>query len=178
MRFKTVLAIVALLSTVRAHGQEKKEGADAAQYKVEFHIQDSADTTAKGARRYTMLIDANSKGTFRVGNRIPYATGTFQPGVGGPATTQYQYADVGVNIDTRLRDIGGKIGLSSDLEISALVQNEKPAGASVGANPTFSSFKIGINTVVAPGKRVQVASVDDPITMRRFDVDATITRVN
>ncbi len=178
MRLTTVLAIVALLSTVRADAQEKKDSTEPAQYKVEFHIQDSADTAAKGARRYAMLIDANSKGTFRVGNRIPYATGVFQPGMGGNATTQYQYADVGVNIDTRLRDIAGKIGLSTDLEISALVNNERPAGATANGNPTISSFKISINTVVAPGKRVQVASVDDPITMRKFDVDATITRVN
>jgi hypothetical protein len=141
-----------------------------AQYKVEYHIQDSADRTPKGARRYMMIIDANSKGTFRVGNRIPYVAG--QGPTGSP--TQYQYADVGVNIDTRLRELAGKISLSTDLEISSLVQNEKPAGA----NPTISSFRVGINTVVEPGKRAQVAAVDDPITMRKFDIDATVTKVN
>ena len=169
MRSRLVIAITALLYTGSADAQEKKDSG-AAQYKVEFHIQDSADTAAKGARRYSMLIDANSKGTFRVGNRVPYTTGT--------PTAQYQYADVGVNIDTRLRDVDGRVGLSADLELSAIVQNDKTPGATVNPNPTISSFRVAINAVVTPGKRVQVASVDDPITMRRFDVDATITRTN
>jgi hypothetical protein len=178
MRRTTVIAILAVLSTARAGAQEKKESTDPSQYKVEYHIQDSADTPAKGARRYAMLIDANSKGTFRVGNRVPYASGVSQPGPGGTATTQYQYADLGVNIDTRLRDMSGKVFLSADMDLSDLVRNDKPSGAAANANPTISSFRININTAVPLGKRVQVASVDDPITMRRFDVDATITKVN
>ncbi|HYI94724.1 MAG TPA: hypothetical protein VEX68_14355 [Bryobacteraceae bacterium] len=168
MRSRLVLAIAALLSIGAADAQEKKEG-ETSQYKVEFHIQDSADT-AKSARRYSMLIDANSKGTFRVGNRVPYTTGT--------PTAQYQYADVGVNIDTRLREVGSRVGLNADLELSGIVQSDKTVGATVNPNPTISSFRITINAVVAPGKRIQVASVDDPTTMRRFEVDATITRTN
>ena len=168
MHSRLVIAIAALLYVDSADAQEKKDS-ETVQYKVEFNIQDSSDTP-KGARRYSMLIDANSKGTFRVGNRVPYTTGT--------PTAQYQYADVGVNIDTRLRDVGGKVGLNADLELSAIVQNDKTSGATVNPNPTISSFRITINAVVAPGKRTQVASVDDPITMRRFDVDTTITRAN
>jgi hypothetical protein len=176
MRSSAVLALAFLLPA-SLPAQDKKDGVDTAQYKVEFHIQDSADTATKGVRRYSMLIDANSKGTFRVGNRVPYATGAFLPNQGGSASTQYQYADVGVNIETRLRDAGGgKIGLSADLEISAVVQ--KPATPAVGANPTISSLRIALNTVLAPGKRVSVASVDDPITMRSFDIEATVTKIN
>ena len=59
---RLVIAIAALLYVGSADAQEKKDS-ETVQYKVEFHIQDSADT-AKGPRRYSMLIDANSKGTF------------------------------------------------------------------------------------------------------------------
>jgi general secretion pathway protein D len=46
----------------------------------------------------------NEKATLKIGDRIPIATGSFQPGVGGGGinplvNTQFQYIDVGVNID-------------------------------------------------------------------------------
>jgi hypothetical protein len=40
-------------------------------------------------------------------------------------STQYQYADVGVNIDARLREIGEKLLLSADFDVSTLSQHEK-----------------------------------------------------
>lgn len=46
----------------------------------------------------------NQKATLKIGDRIPVATGSFQPGIGGVGinplvNTQFQYIDVGVNID-------------------------------------------------------------------------------
>jgi general secretion pathway protein D len=44
------------------------------------------------------------KATLKIGDRVPVATGSFQPGIGGVGinplvNTQFQYIDVGVNID-------------------------------------------------------------------------------
>ncbi|HZC23934.1 MAG TPA: cohesin domain-containing protein, partial [Candidatus Binatia bacterium] len=46
----------------------------------------------------------NQKASLKIGQRIPVATGSFQPGIGGVGinplvNTQFQYIDVGVNID-------------------------------------------------------------------------------
>jgi general secretion pathway protein D len=47
----------------------------------------------------------NEKSTIRIGDRVPIATGSFQPGIVGGGgvsplvSTQFQYLDVGVNID-------------------------------------------------------------------------------
>src|SRR6202167_5968704 len=46
----------------------------------------------------------NQKATLKIGERVPVATGSFQPGIGGVGinplvNTQFQYLDVGVNID-------------------------------------------------------------------------------
>lgn len=46
----------------------------------------------------------NEKATLKIGDRVPIATGSFQPGSGGGGinplvNTQFQYLDVGVNID-------------------------------------------------------------------------------
>jgi len=65
------------------------------------------------------------KATLRLGDRYPYATGSFTPGLGvggggfSPLVqTQFQFADVGVNIDVTPRIHGDDISLQVELEIS------------------------------------------------------------
>ena len=46
----------------------------------------------------------NQKASLKIGDRIPVATGSFQPGIGGVGinplvNTQFQYIDVGVNME-------------------------------------------------------------------------------
>ncbi len=46
----------------------------------------------------------NQKASLKIGDRVPVATGSFQPGIGGVGinplvNTQFQYIDVGVNVD-------------------------------------------------------------------------------
>ena len=83
----------------------------------------------------------------RIGSRIPYATGSFLPslGTGGGAagliaSTQYQYQDVGVNLDLTPRLLpNGEVSLHAMIEISSL-------GASVDVGglkqPTFGQRRI------------------------------------
>ena len=128
-----------------------------------------------------MLIEANAKGTFRVGNKIPYATGSVQPGQGGGVSTlistQYNYAEIGVNIDCHVSDINnGRIGLHAVLELSTLVPSDK-AAAMTPPTPAIAALRIEINDMLMVGKPTLAASIDDPVTMRKFDVEVTVTPV-
>jgi type II secretory pathway component GspD/PulD (secretin) len=127
-----------------------------------------------------MLVSATGKGTFRVGNRVPYATGAFQASAGGTpqVNTQYQYFDVGVNIDCWVREGAGKINVKADLDVSTVVQHDRSAAAGTAPNPTISQIKMNVDAMVNPGKPTVVASIDDPVTMRKFDVDVAVTKVN
>ncbi len=65
------------------------------------------------------------KASLRLGDRVPYASGSFTPGavVGGGGLspfvqTQFQFAEVGVNIDVTPRIHGDEISLQVELEIS------------------------------------------------------------
>jgi general secretion pathway protein D len=66
------------------------------------------------------------KATLRLGDRYPYATGSFQPGIGGAGInplvqTQFQFADVGVNVDVTPRIHGGdEVSLQVEFEISTI----------------------------------------------------------
>ena len=160
---------VLLLSTfaISVSAQENRE---APLYRLEFNIHDGSDAAAKTGRRYTMLVEATGKGTFRAGNKVPYITGAAS-NTQGP---QYNYAEVGVNIDARLRDISGRIYLSADLDVSTVLPREKDAAP----NPTIASIHISVNTIMSPGKPALVAYIDDPVIKRRFDIEATVTKVD
>jgi general secretion pathway protein D len=69
----------------------------------------------------------NQKASLKIGERLPVATGSFQPGIGGVGinplvNTQFQYIDVGVNIDVTPhvhvdRDVTMKITMEISSEI-------------------------------------------------------------
>ena len=69
----------------------------------------------------------NQKASLKIGQRIPVATGSFQPGIGGVGinplvNTQFQYIDVGVNIDVTPhvhadRDVTLKVSMEISSEV-------------------------------------------------------------
>lgn len=170
MRAGAVLLFTTLLiPAIPVSGQEKSDttAADPAVYKVEFNIHDGNDAAAKAGRRYVIMIESGYKGAFRVGQKMPYLSG---------GSSQFNYADVGVNIDCGVNEFKGKLRLRGGIDISILVQNDKsPAPV---PPPTTSQLRLEVNALVTPGKPAIVASIDDPAMLRKFDVEATVTKVN
>src|SRR5579871_5878809 len=78
----------------------------------------------------------NQKATLKIGERVPVATGSFQPGIGGVGinplvNTQFQYLDVGVNIDvTPHVHSNREITLKITMEISSVVGQSSIGGIS------------------------------------------------
>jgi general secretion pathway protein D len=74
------------------------------------------------------------KATLKIGDRVPVATGSFQPGIGGVGinplvNTQFQYLDVGVNIDVTPRvHAGREVTLKIALDISAVTSHVSIGG--------------------------------------------------
>src|ERR1700681_724766 len=74
------------------------------------------------------------KATLKIGDRVPVATGSFQPGIGGVGinplvNTQFQYLDVGVNIDITPRvHAGREISLKMSLDVSAVTSHVSIGG--------------------------------------------------
>ncbi len=63
-----------------------------------------SDTSTKLLQKPQIRAVDGQKASLKIGDRVPVATGSFQPGIGGVGinplvNTQFQYLDVGVNID-------------------------------------------------------------------------------
>jgi general secretion pathway protein D len=76
------------------------------------------------------------KATLKIGERVPVATGSFQPGIGGVGinplvNTQFQYLDVGVNIDITPRvHAGREVTLKVVMDISSVTGQSNIGGIS------------------------------------------------
>jgi general secretion pathway protein D len=85
------------------------------------------------------------KASLKIGDRVPVATGSFQPGIGGVGinplvNTQFQYLDVGVNIDITPRvHAGREVTLKLMLDVSSVTGTNNIGGIN---QPTIGQRKI------------------------------------
>ncbi|HEY3620319.1 MAG TPA: cohesin domain-containing protein [Candidatus Sulfotelmatobacter sp.] len=76
------------------------------------------------------------KASLKIGDKVPVATGSFQPGIGGVGinplvNTQFQYLDVGVNIDiTPHVHTNGEVTLKITMDVSAVTGQSNIGGIS------------------------------------------------
>ncbi len=76
------------------------------------------------------------KASLRLGDRYPYATGSFQPGVGAVGvsplvSTQFQFAEVGINVDITPRiHAGEEVSMQVEFEISNIRETVNIGGLS------------------------------------------------
>jgi general secretion pathway protein D len=97
-------------------------------------------------------VTDGEKASLKIGDRVPVATGSFQAGVGvgvgGGAgvvnplvNTQFQYIDVGVNIDVTPRvHPDGDVSLTLSIEVSSITGTSNIGGIN---QPVISQRKIG-----------------------------------
>jgi len=103
------------------------------------------DSTTKIIQNPQIRALDGQKATLKIGDRVPVATGSFQPGIGGVGinplvNTQFQYLDVGVNIDITPRvHAGREVSLKVSLDISSVTGQSNIGGIS---QPVIGQRKI------------------------------------
>jgi len=106
----------------------------------------------------------NQKATLKIGERVPVATGSFQPGIGGVGinplvNTQFQYLDVGVNIDvTPHVHADREITLKISMEISSVVSQASIGGIS---QPVIGQKKIEHEIRLRDGESSLIGGIFD-----------------
>lgn len=94
------------------------------------------DSRTRVLQRPEVRASDGQKATLRIGERVPVASGSFQAGVGGVGVnplvnTQFQYIDVGVNMDITPKVHGNdEISLKVRIEVSQVTGNSNIGGIS------------------------------------------------
>jgi len=92
------------------------------------------DTTTKILQNPQIRASDGQKASLKIGDRVPIATGSFQPGIGGVGinplvNTQFQYIDVGVNIDITPRvHAGREVTLKLMIDVSSVTSHVSIGG--------------------------------------------------
>ena len=93
-----------------------------------------SDSNTKILQNPSIRSVDGQKASLKIGDRIPVATGSFQPGIGGVGinplvNTQFQYLDVGVNIDITPRiHAVGEVTLKISMDISSQTDQRNIGG--------------------------------------------------
>jgi general secretion pathway protein D len=123
-----------------------------------------SDTDTKTLQNPQVRALDNQKATLKIGERVPVATGSFQPGIGGVGinplvNTQFQYLDVGVNIDvTPHVHADREITLKISMEISSVVSQASIGGIS---QPIIGQKKIEHEIRLKDGESSLIGGIFD-----------------
>ena len=116
------------------------------------------------SRNYMMMAEDGSFARVRVGNKVPYQV----------AEKQYQYNNVGMNIDCRPHEQQEGVALDITVDFSSVAPQSERAPS---FNPIFRSDRTEVQTVVQFSKPTLVTSLDDVESNRRYEIEVTATKV-
>ena len=112
------------------------------------------DNNTKVLQNPQIRVLDQGKATLKIGSRVPIATGSFASTAGGATNplvnTQYQYLDVGVNIDITPHVLtGGEVTLKMVLEVSTITSVQNVGGIN---QPTIGQRHIEHETRLGDGE--------------------------
>jgi hypothetical protein len=192
---KTVLAVslailVLIVPRLLAQDKEKSGGeAKSAQsektvtpLRVQVVFTEFEGDKKIGNLPYTFLVNADDRGSpaaVRMGLRVPIETSS------STGVKQFQYQDVGTNIDGRAAKADdGRFFLSLSVERSSVYlpgTTGKPAavgGSEISsAQPIVQQFRTQVNLLIRDGQTIQSTVATDPVTGHVTKVDVTLNAI-
>jgi hypothetical protein len=135
--FVSCFLLFALALASHAYAQDEPKPAEAAKapeapahfYHLELVVQElGKDGKPSNSRAYTTTVRTESRSpvSIRTGSSIPIAMGSYSSGPESSASvnTQFQYQDVGVNIDVQnAHEVGRQLALDLTANITSVAEN-------------------------------------------------------
>jgi general secretion pathway protein D len=110
----------------------------------------ASDSGTKVIQRPEIRVMDSEKASLKIGDRIPIATGSYQSGISNGVNTQFQYIDVGVNIDiTPYVHSANDVTLKLTLEVSTVTGETSVDGVT---EPTIGQNRIDHEVRLADGE--------------------------
>jgi len=133
-------------------------------YRVTYTLTESDGGKRTGAHNISLIVAEGSKSTLKQGDRVPLVTGTTSQSANSSPSSQFQYIDVGLNIDANIDGVA----LKTKVEQTAVAEEKNIMGVQ---EPVIRQTTLeGLSTLQA-GKPVVLGSLDIPGTTRREEVE-------
>jgi len=159
------MIIAVLWIAVQLQGQTRA----APQYRVHIRMRESNAQSKPKEGTYTLLLQAEQKGTLNASYRIPYFGSSK-----GDAKELHTVA-LGSIFDCVAREADGGVKLDCGFESSS-VANHQQTATPVGYPPVIQSRQAHTSAVVPFGSEVAMAELDDPTSGNRVQFFVSVER--
>ena len=173
------MLVVALALTGVTAAQDNDKKADVARpekpasfYKLDLTVREMDGAKALNSRAYVVTQRSGDWGQLRVGSRVPIVTGSISNSSSNPVNTQWQYIDIGLNLDSRVQEKDEALAFDWRMELSSVAADPGAAG-----QPVIRQVKNNGQTILSIGKPVVMATVDDLSSSHKFVFEVTATKL-
>lgn len=136
-------------------------------YKLDFVVKEMEGPKVVNARAYSTIVSTAKSSpptSIRTGSRVPVPT--------APGSAQFNYVEVGVNIDCRsVEEVASELSLLVTADINSTLQE------STAVTPVLRSNKWTSMVIVPIGKPIVVFSSDDVTAKRQMQLELTATPI-
>jgi type II secretory pathway component GspD/PulD (secretin) len=136
-------------------------------YRLTYTITDMDNGKRVGMNHYALVVASGEKSDFKLGNRVPIMTGSYDTGT-TTSNSQVQYLDVGLNIEATLDRYGDGVRLRSKIEQSSVADEKSGIGAQ---DPMIRQTLLEGTSSMEPGKPVVLGSLDLPGGARKQEIE-------
>lgn len=155
------------------HAQDAKPARPASVYKIDYVFSELQNDKRMNTRSYTVLVGSTDRGSIRLGNRFPVWSTTKD------GSNSFSYIDLGVNIDSRVEDIGlpdssSAVALYTTVEMTSIAPDQHDTRSD---SPIVRQIKFQNQNVIPLGKQVLLSSADEIDGTRRLQVEVTATKI-
>ena len=151
------------------HGQPASDSVSA--YRLDFTITEFDDGKKINARNYTLLAQVGfSPSMLRIGGRMPVRIQSNSSNM----PSQFQYFDLGMNIDCSVREKDAALILDTRIDSSSMA----PQVEESTHQPIERQWRSQVKSVVTPGKPTVILSMEDPTSKGKFQVEVTATKMH
>jgi len=141
-------------------------------YRMAFSIYEVHEGKRTNQRDFGLIVMADGKGPYskiKIGTKVPLDIGE------GKIT----YTDVGFDLEcAAIETTNNKLSVRIELNLSSFAAADQNADVrTVGMRPVLRGISQHLRAVLTPGKPQVIASMDDVSSNKKFQVEATATKV-
>ncbi|HEX4154064.1 MAG TPA: hypothetical protein VHY48_00495 [Acidobacteriaceae bacterium] len=177
------LAVGLLAPGARAQNSANAGAAQTApkSYRLVWTITDVDNGKTVGTQHYSMMVFTGLQTSMKMGSKIPVATGTYNGSSKDGMETQFQYLDVGLNINASVFDVSpgmasSRLRLTSKIEQSSAAVEDERTIAGV-REPVVRQAVLEGSSLITPGKPLLLGSLDVPGSTHHLDVEVELEDV-
>jgi type II secretory pathway component GspD/PulD (secretin) len=142
-------------------------------YRVIYTITETDSGKRLGAQSLSLVVTSGEKTWLKQGTRVPVSTLTYDAAHVINAN-QYQYQDVGLNIEATLDGAVDGLRLHSRVDQSSLAEEKPTVGAQ---NPVIRQTNIDAVSALILGKPLVIGTLDIPSTTRKQEIEVVVEAI-